>query len=221
MSFWNYFTNILQGMPTTLEMMAISVVAVIVLATVLAVGRVSGGRLVKILVAGYVELFRGVPQLALLFLIFFGLPAATRALSFPAFWCAVAALVLSEAAYTSEIYRSALESVSHGQWEAAASLGMGRLKAFRYVIIPQAVIPAIPPTLNMSTYIMKGTALASMITVNEMFLHASTLVSLYAQPLTTYLALMVAYVIITVPLGYAARVLGSLTSRRLAGATRL
>lgn len=202
------------GLITTLELTLAIFVGVLVLASLLALARTSQNGLVRMLSLVYVEVFRGIPALAILYLVFFGLIGFSKSLALPAFWGAVVGLALSEAAYTCEVYRGALQSVGFGQWDAAASVGLSRWKSYRYVIVPQAIIPAVAPTFNMIVYVIKGTALASLIAVNELTLSANGLIVVNGEPLNTYLVLLGFYVVITIPVGY----LGRLTERQVGGA---
>lgn len=168
---------------------------------------------IVILTRSYVDVFRSVPTLALIYLVFFALPGISRSIALPAFWSAVLAICIAESAYCAEVYSSAIRSVRPGQWEASASIGLSRRQTLWRVVLPQAVIPGVAPTINMIIFTIKDTALASLITVDELTLHADSLASQNFQPLKTYMVLLGFYVVITVPAGY----LGRLAERKLGG----
>lgn len=208
------FGTLLPGLPVTLELTAISTVLMLAMAAALAIGRNSMRRSIVRFTRSYVDIFRSIPTLALLYLVFFGLGGVARTLILPAFWAAVLALTLSQAAFSAEVFTSAIRSVGPGQWDAAASIGMTRRQTYGRVVLPQAVVPAIAPTVNGLIWVIKTTALASLITVNELTLRADTLINVNAEPFKTYIALLAFYVAITVPLGY----LGRYSERRVGSA---
>ena len=128
----------------------------------------------------YVLICRSLPNMVLLYLVYYGLPIAFLALSdntgvhvpfeqVPAFLVAAVGLTLHTGAYLSEIFRAALESVNKGQIEAAMALGMTWTQAFRRVIFPQAVVVAIPAFANQFLDTMKSTSICFVITVVELF----------------------------------------------------
>ncbi|MDF3917862.1 amino acid ABC transporter permease [Salinicola salarius] len=123
-------------------------------------------RSLRILAFAYVSIFRGTPLLVQILLIYFGLPYYGIALSpIPA---ALLALTLFSASYLSEIFRSGINSVDPGQWEAAESMSMGYWICLRRIILPQAFRIALPPMGSRLIALIKDTSLASTITVMEL-----------------------------------------------------
>lgn len=123
-------------------------------------------RALRIIAFAYVSIFRGTPLLVQILLIYFGLPYYGIALSpVPA---ALLALTLFSASYLSEIFRSGINSVDPGQWEAAESMSMGYWTCLRRIILPQAFRIALPPMGSRLIALMKDTSLASTITVMEL-----------------------------------------------------
>src|SRR5262249_32305217 len=102
-----------------------------------------------------------------------------------------------------------------GQWDAAKSIGLSRWQAYRLVVLPQSIPSALPPTINMVIYTIKGTALASLITVNELTLEAESLVSDTYQALPVYLLAGVFYLSVTIPLGFLGQQLEARLGRSL------
>lgn len=206
--------SLAPGVVITLELTAAATVFVLVVSVLLALGRNSIRRPIVTFSRSYVDIFRSVPLLAMVYLIFFGLAGISRTLSLSAFWAATVAITISEGAYTAEIYSSAIRTIRRGQWDAAESIGLTRTQTLWRVILPQAIIPAVAPTVNMMIWVIKDTSLASLITVNELTLHADELININAEPFKTYLVLLGFYVVVTVPLGY----LGRFAERRLGSA---
>jgi polar amino acid transport system permease protein len=141
-------------------------------------------RSLRSLAKGYIELFQGTPLLMQLFLAFFGL--GLIGIDVPAWAAAFAALTLWSAAFLAEIWRGCVEAVARGQWEASASLGMGHLQQMRYVILPQALRIAIPPTVGFSVQVVKGTALTSIIGFVELSKAGTVVTNATFQPFTVY-----------------------------------
>ncbi len=158
------------------------------------------------LVVFYVWLFRGAPVLLLLLFVWNALPQlipAFRQNWFTPFLAALLALGLNETAYQAEISRAALLSVPLGQRDAAAALGLSRLKAFWLVVIPQALRVALPPTVNEFITLLKTTSLASVISLQELLAVTTraTAVSFryteyYAVALIYYLAIVSALMLV-------------------------
>ena len=154
----------------------------------------------RLLASLYCDLFRSIPLLALIIFMYYGLGGVTARLGIPDFWLMVAALTLSESAYLAEIYRGGLLAIPQAQWEAAESLGLGWWGVLRLVVLPQALLPAVPSTLNMVIASIKDSSLASLIAVNEVTLVATTLVSETFEPMQVYLVLAVLYLALIMPI---------------------
>jgi cystine transport system permease protein len=136
------------------------------LGLLVALARTSSVRMLRGIAFAYVSIFRGTPLLVQILLIYFGLPRYGITLDpVPA---ALLALTLFSAAYLSENFRSGINAVDKGQWEASMSLGMGYWKAMSRVILPQGLRIAIPPVGSRMIALIKDTSLASVITVVEL-----------------------------------------------------
>ena len=173
------FDAVLDGFFLTLKLSIIAGVLSLAWGLVLSVLRQLPGRAaapLRWITIGYIDVFRGVPLLLVLFLVSGFLSAAQaedvipRAIGLPEwfgqtspFWYGVIALTLTYGAYMAEVYRAGIEAVPRGQTEAARSLGMSHGQAMRYVIVPQAVRKVIPPLLNDFIALMKDTSLVSVI----------------------------------------------------------
>jgi polar amino acid transport system permease protein len=194
-----YTPDILKAMVVTVEVAALVVVTGLVLGLLLAVVRSFRLALVDILIIAYVDVFRALPPLVLVLLVYFGLPNVGINLpSFAVLWL-VLSLVLG--AFAEEIFWAGILSVRKGQWEAARSTGLGFAATLAYVVLPQAIRLTVPPLTNRTIAITKNTALGSVIGVPEILNVATTAESFIgnATPLTmgalAYVALFVPVVI--------------------------
>jgi len=143
---WEWVSGLAKGLPLTLEITFTCIAVGIVLGVLLALARVYGGRLLRMVSGGYIQFFRGTPLLVQLFIVYFGLPNWGIKLS--PFISAILALGLNTAAYQAEYFRGAIQAVRGGQTMAARSLGMSMPQAIRYVILPQALRLVLPSWSN-------------------------------------------------------------------------
>ncbi|WP_061214857.1 amino acid ABC transporter permease [Syntrophomonas wolfei] len=151
--------------------------------------------LFKVLLAVYVEIFRGTPLLIQLFFIYYGLPSV--GIIMDAFSAAVIGLALNGGAYMSESVRASILSVSKGQEEAAYSLGYNKLEAIWHIILPQAIRVAIPPLMNGFSSMLKETSLVSVISITELTRTGNLIYSRTARPFEIYLTLGLFYFVLT------------------------
>lgn len=168
------FLTMAAGIPLTLKLATSSICLGAILALGLALMRLSGIRILDLAARIYVFVFRGTPLLVQIFIIYYGLsqfPSIRYSFLWPIlrepYWCAIIALTLNTAAYSSEIIRGGLLSVPHGQVEAARASGMGRFTCFRRIIMPLAIRQALPAYGNEMISMVKATSLASIITLME------------------------------------------------------
>jgi polar amino acid transport system permease protein len=177
------FSGILDGFWVTVKLSVLGGVFALLWGLILAVLRQLPGVAlwpIRALVIAYIDIFRGIPLLLVLFLLSGFLSAAAFEGVIPefigqpswlgqtdAFWWGVMALTITYGAYMAEVYRAGIEAVPHGQMEAARSLGMSHGQGMRYVIVPQAVRTVIPPLLNDFIALMKDTSLISVLGVVE------------------------------------------------------
>jgi polar amino acid transport system permease protein len=171
-----YGPRMLEGLLVTIELVVVSVSIGAVLAVPLALARLSRWRVARSLSFAYVYFFRGTPLLAQLFLVYYGSgqfrdffeSAGLWWFFREAFYCALLTFTLNTAAYQAEIMRGAIRSVPRGQSEAAAALGLRPYQAFYKVIMPQALIVALRPLGNEIVLMIKGSAVASVVTVFDL-----------------------------------------------------
>jgi len=210
------WTGILAGgLWVTLQLVALAGVITVVLAVGIAIMSISQRALVRMVAQVYVDVFRSIPLLALLIFLYYVLGRYVAAIGLSAFALAAIGLALNEAAYVAEVYRAGLKSIPEQQWEAGASLGLGWGGVLRLIILPQALPPAIPVTLNMLIGLIKNSALASLIAVDEVSMKATILVSETFLPLEVFLLLAVMYLAIIIPLTMVTGRAEALVARRL------
>jgi polar amino acid transport system permease protein len=200
-----------------------SEVLILILALVIAVVRQSVSPVmfpIRVVSTIYVDVFRGVPLILVIFAIGFGLPALN--LGFISTQSAavygVFALVLSYSAYVSEVYRAGLNSVHQSQVAAGRSLGLGQWTSLRYVILPQAVRNIIPPLLNDFISLQKDTALVGILGAIE----ANKAAEIFSDTVFNYSSYVVAailFLLLTIPLArFTDHLIARDRRRRLAGA---
>lgn len=201
----SWFAILAGGLIVTVKLSVFTTIFTIVWSALLAICAISPWRAVRATAAFYTDLFRSIPLLALLTLVFFGFGRLLSGFRISPFWLAVACLTINESAYLGEIYRGTLLSIPQSQWEAASSLGLGWPSIVRLVIVPQVLLPAVPSTLNLSIGTIKGSSLASLVAVNEVTLVATILVSQTFEPMKVYLVLSVLYLALVLPISLLAR----------------
>jgi polar amino acid transport system substrate-binding protein len=212
-TFTVYFPLLLQGAIVTVELTFLSMLLAMAIGLPVALSRLYGPAPLRAAATLYVEFFRGIPVLLLLFLIYYSLPgiAARYDLPFtlrlPAFAAAILGFGLNYGAYEAEIYRAGIRSIPVGQWEAAASLGMSRPLCFRRIILPQAIRVILPPMTNDLVALFKDTSVVSIIAVEELTKEYQILSKSSMKYLEIGLATATLYLIMSVPLGYLSRYL--------------
>jgi polar amino acid transport system permease protein len=162
------------------------------------------------LVHYYIELLQGTPLLLQLFLVFFGLPLLGVDVS--PLLAAGVALTLYAAAFLAEIWRGCVDAVPRGQWEASSALGLSFLLQMQYVILPQALRLAVPPTVGFLVQLLKATALSSIVGFNELTRAGTIVTNATFQPLVVYGLVALIYFAMCYPLTVCAGIL----ERRLA-----
>lgn len=187
----------------TLELTILAMILAIILGLILAIMRVYGPTPIRLLSVLYIEIVRGTPLLVQLFLIYYGLPELGIKLN--PIMAGIVGLGINYAAYEAENYRAGLNSVPHGQMEAALSLGMTRTQALRYVILPQAVRLVIPPMTNDFISLLKDSSLVSIITIVELTNQYSKLASTYYDYVGMGLMVAGVYLIIGLPFVWLSR----------------
>lgn len=194
--------RIVEGFLLTIELALLIVVAGLALGLALAVIRSFGIRPLNWVIIFLVDLFRALPPLVIIVLIYFGLPSLGPAPSgFVSTWIS---LTLVLAAFAEEIVWGGILAVPKGQWEAARSTGLGFAATLTYVVLPQALRLSIPPLTNRTIAITKGTALGSVVAVAEILSVASGVVAVTSNPSPLTLGAL-AYLVLFIPVVAAGR----------------
>ncbi|NBA94894.1 amino acid ABC transporter permease [Pseudomonas sp. R5(2019)] len=188
----SWFPELWKGFVLSLQITALSLALGLLLGLLLALGVSARARLVRYPALLLVEVGRGAPALILLQYFYFGLPSAGLTLS--SFWAAALALAYCTAAYTSEIIRGGIEAVDAGQNEAAEVIGLNRIDALRFVILPQALRVAVPSLLGFAILMFQASSLCFTIALPEIVSRASAIGSTTFEymPVLTLAGLMYA-----------------------------
>ena len=191
-----YVAPILDGMLLTMGLGLCVIATGLVLGLALAVLRIQHVKLVNAFIIAFADIFRALPPLVVIILLFFAFPYIELSMSaFTATWLALS-LVL--AAFTEEIFWAGMLAIPKGQWEAARSTGLGPWGPLVHVILPQAVRMTVPPLTNRTIAITKGTALGSVVALHEV-LNVSSSASSEAGNATPLVMGAVAYLILFIP----------------------
>ena len=180
----------------TLRLAIPAIVLGFVLGIFIGLARLAEGRWIRIPAAAYVEFFRGVPLVMVIFWIWFIMPQLLR-LPIPEYGVALTAFVIFEAAYFGEIVRAGVQSVSRGQVEAATALGMTTTKTMAYVVLPQALKNMVPSLVTQMIVLFKDTSLASIIGYVDLTKAAQIVNNREIKPFQLYLFIAVVYWICT------------------------
>lgn len=204
-TFDQYAPVLLKAAGMTIFLSVVSMALAMTLGLLVSMAGLYGPLPVRWLAAVYVEFFRGIPLLLLLFFLYFGL--ASYGFALPAIATAILGFGLNYAAYEAQIYRTSLLNVPRGQWEAGRSLGMSDATVFRRIVLPQAFRFASGPMTNDFVALFKETSLVSVIAVEE--LTKEYLVLARSSMKFVELGLMTAalYLLMSIPLGYLSRYL--------------
>jgi len=185
---------ILRGLEVTLSVTAVALFSGLAIGVIIAVLRVYGGRTLARFLAGYVAVIRSLPHVLLL-LVFYILLASFIDLS--PFWAGSLSIAIISSAYQAEIIRGAILSVPEGQMMAARSIGMGRLKAIWFVVLPQAFRHVIPPWSNEAAIVIKDSSLVYILGVPEILRQAQYYSARTYQPFLAYLTVAAIYFVLT------------------------
>jgi polar amino acid transport system permease protein len=196
--------TVVEGFKTNLSLMFVAEAAVLVWGLVLALLRGTRGRAtapLRWLAVGYIDLFRAVPGIVLIYMVGFGIPIAGVPWlgSWSQYRLAALALTILYGAYVAEVYRAGIESVHWSQSAAARSLGLSQAQTMRFVVLPQAVRRVVPPLLNDFIGLQKDTALIGIIGVLDGFRRAQIYAGQYFN-LSSFTVLALCYVVITFPM---------------------
>jgi len=191
------FPLLLSGLGVTARLGLVSIVVGLVLGLFVALARIYAIQPFRLIFRLYIDIFRSVPLLVLLIVIYYALPFVGIRLS--PFMSAVCALTLVSGAYTAEIFRAGIEAIPRGQFEASQALGLSYRYMMTDVILPQAIRIVIPPLTNNCINVIKDTALASVVAMPDLLKQATQAQALEANPTPLIVAALM-YVAILWPL---------------------
>ena len=191
-----YLPSILKGVVTTIEIALAVVITGLALGLALAVIRAFQVKPLNALIVIFVDMFRALPPLVIVLLVYFGLPNV--GLSIPSFAVLWLVLSLVLASFAEEIFWAGILSVPKGQWEAARSTGFTFLATLTWIVLPQAVRLTVPPITNRTVAITKNTALGTVIGVPEILNQATTAQS-FSGNATPLMMGALAYIILFIP----------------------
>ena len=209
MNFGQFISYIASGTVYTVGVTLVALPSGLLIGMILALLYVYGGKTAARLMNLYSTIFRGVPPIVLLFILFF---AVSKGINLSAFWAGSFSLGIVSSAYQMEIVRGALLSVSGDQLMAARAIGLSRLQAIRYVVLPQAIRLAIPPWSNEAAIVIKDSSLVYALGVPEILRRAQLIGASSQKYLLAYLSAAVIYFLLV----FATSHLLSLLEKRLA-----
>ena len=184
-------TFVLSGLQYTLGIAAVSFILGTILGFIFVLMKRSPILILRIIANFHVSFMRGTPTLVFLFLLYFGLPYFK--IQLPAIICSIICFSIVSSAYICEVLRSSIDAVDYGQWEASTSLGLSYFQTLRRVIVPQAFRISVPPLSNVLLDMIKGTSLAAMITVPDIFQNAKIVGGREFDYMTMYILVALIY----------------------------
>ncbi|HTN98931.1 MAG TPA: amino acid ABC transporter permease [Nordella sp.] len=193
---------LLEGAQVSAQVAAGGLVVALAGGLLLALLVQSASRPLRWLALAFIELIRGTPALAQLFILYFGL--ADYGLRLPPMAAAIIGLGMNGSAYLAEVFRAGILAVNRGQTEAAFSLGMTPAVTLHYVVLPQAVRVMLPPLCNYAVQLLKDTSLVSAVAAPEIMFRARNLVMETYDSMTIYLLVAAIYLAISIPLSHLA-----------------
>ncbi len=200
MSIW---PPLLAGALVTIEVAIGAFIIAVLLGFLLSLGKTFlRQRIVTNAIDSYIEIFRNVPALTHLFILYFGLASVGIQLSSLA--AAILGLGLIGAATLTDVFRAGFESVHAGQREAGLAVGMPPRMILRYILLPQALRVTLPPLANYSAQLIKDTSIVAAIAAPEIMFYARNLVTSTFETTWIYLSAAVLYLVLGLPLSYAA-----------------
>ncbi len=204
-SLWDIIRNLILAARWTVVLSLIAFIGGGLVGGGLLVARLTGKRWIEVSVARYVQIFQGTPLLMQIFLAYFGIGLFGIKVS-P--WVSVsAALTLYTSAFLTEIWRGCVASVPKGQWEASQSLALSFGEQLRYVILPQALRVAVPPTVGFLVQVIKGTALASVVGFVELTRAGNMISNVTYAPFTVFACVGLLYFVLCYPISLYAQFL--------------
>ncbi|MGR5080724.1 amino acid ABC transporter permease [Photobacterium swingsii] len=194
--------ELLEGLLVTLKISAVSLIFTLIIGLVTALLRLSDSIIGRGIARSYIELIRNTPLLVQIYLLYF---VFGPVLGLERFTTAVLALSLFQGAYTAEIFRAGLTSLSRGQFEASQSLGLSNTDSYRFVILPQVIRRILPPLTNETVSLVKNSSIVSVMAIFDLTTEGRNIVADTAMPFEVWFTVAAIYLCITLVLsGFAA-----------------
>lgn len=212
---WSVIDFLLKGLWSTLRAAGVAAVGAVVVGSLMALGRLAKGRLIRWSAGAYVELFRAMPLLLLIFFAFLVPPQFHQRIE--PFWALVIGLALYNSAMIAEILRAGILSLDRGQRDAATALGMSYGQSMRLVILPQAVRRMVPAVVSQVVVLLKDTSLGYVITYEELLRRGEEVGTYYHNTLQSLVVAALAYMVVNMVLSALARRLERRRSVRSGG----
>ena len=191
---WKLITLMIEGAGTTLSIFALTLLLSVPLGMLVAQGRMSKSRIVRAPISFYIYIMRSTPLMLQIMFIYFLLPMILP-FRVDRFWAVIFSFVINYAAYFAEIFRSGIQSIPQGQYEAAKVLGYTKMQTFFHIILPQVVKRVLLPVCNEVITLIKDTALASTVAVVDLMTVAKKQVS-SSSSIEPYLVAIIMYLIL-------------------------
>ena len=176
----------------------------VVLGLIVTLLRLSGLVVGTGLAIGFLEAIRNIPLLVLLYLFYYVLGPI---FSFDRYWASILCLAVFHAALISEIFRAGINAVPAGQWEAATSIGMSKIQAFRYIILPQSIRFLLPPMTGEGVHMIKSSAIVSVIAVAELTTAGRNIISDTYMSFEIWFTIAAVYMVVTLILSFGVSVI--------------
>ncbi|HEX7387293.1 MAG TPA: amino acid ABC transporter permease [Castellaniella sp.] len=200
---WQEFLFLLESAGWTVVLTIAAALLGGVLALLVSIARVSSNFVARECARAYIGIIQGIPVLMVLFLSYYGL--AQAGFDLPPIVAASVALSIYTSAYLGDIWRGAIQSVHRQQWEASASLALTRVQQYRYVILPQSVKIALPPTVGFLVQLVKNTSIVSIVSVIELTRAAQLMNNITFEPFRVFITAALIYLAICYPMSRASR----------------
>jgi polar amino acid transport system permease protein len=188
---------LLKGLWLTILLGAASLFFSLILGLVLVLLRLYAPWPIRWLTSAYIDVFRAIPLLVLLVVVYYALPFVGIKLT--SFWAATVAISIVAGAYMAETFRAGIEAVANGQFEAAQALGLSWTRMMIDIILPQAMRIVVPPVTGVAVSLIKDTALASVVAMPDLLKQATQAQAFYANP-SPLIGAAVLYLLLLLPL---------------------
>lgn len=189
--------ELIEGLLVTLKISGLSLVATLVIGMTAALLRLSDSVVGRCLAKSYIELIRNTPLLVQIYLLYF---VFGPVIGLDRFSTAILALALFQGAYTAEVFRSGLNSIPQGQFEAARSLGLSKLSTYWDIILPQMLRKTLPPLTNEVVSLVKNSSIVSVMAIFDLTTEARNIVSETALPFEIWFTVAAIYLLLTLSL---------------------